>query len=139
MSENFSQGIAHKDLNCPECGAWMEMIWTNYRYRNGERRPIYRCLRFPECSGTHGAHPNGAPLGIPADKETRRLRIRVHAELDRVFPPRMDGRREIGRFRRKERIYEWLGTQDLGHVSSMTSIDCRRILKLLSTMDPMKR
>lgn len=134
---NFSEGFKAEDLNCPECGSPMEMVFSlKYRYPNGRRRPMYQCIRYPECKGHHGAHPNGAPLGVPASKETRQLRIKVHAELDRIFPPRMIGWREVGRHTRKEKIYNWLAQKGFGHVSSMDSNDCQKILKLISTSYP---
>ncbi len=136
---NFSEGIAHKDLQCPECGAPMELLFSGkFRYKNGSRKPYYRCIHYPECSGSHGAHPNGAPLGHPADKETRDLRIVVHAELDRIFPARIMGGKERFKHRRREKIYSWLESKGFGHVSSMNKEECRKVLKLIAESYPQK-
>lgn len=43
---------------------------------------FYGCTRWPECDCKHGAHPNGDPLGIPANRATREARIRAHAVFD---------------------------------------------------------
>lgn len=46
---------------------------------------FWGCSRFPECRGTHGAHPDGRPLGVPANKETREWRIKAHASFDTLW------------------------------------------------------
>lgn len=68
-----------RKLICPECGDLMEL-------RNSKYGLFYGCVRYPECTGTHGAHNNsGEPLGIPANKETKEWRIRAHAAFDKVW------------------------------------------------------
>jgi len=104
----------------------MEIVFSGrFRYRNGDRRLFYRCYRFPECDGTHGAHPNGAPLGKPANKETRALRREVHAELDKRFPWKSKtGRIKTGAWLRRN------GFGD-GHVAYMDAEACKSALKIL--------
>jgi len=68
--------VPEEKLDCPECTAPMQ------------RRPskfglFYGCTRFPECRGTHGCHPDGKPLGTPANKETKLARIAAHDALGR--------------------------------------------------------
>lgn len=123
---DFSNGTAYQDLACPECGSPMELAFSDrFRYRNGSRRLFYRCYRFPECSGTHGAHPNGAPLGKPADKATRSLRVAVHEELDKRFPWKTKrGRIETSRWLEKNGFGS-------GHVSMMDAGECENALKIL--------
>lgn len=124
--ENHSTGTAYQDLLCPECGAPMEITFSNkYRYRNGSRRLFYRCYKFPECSGSHGAHPNGAPLGKPANKETRLLRREVHEKLNQLFP----WKKKIGRIKTER----WLKEKGFGegHVAMMGPEECRAALKIL--------
>lgn len=71
------------DLICPECGSPMVLRTTEkFRYGDGKPRKFYGCSRWPKCQATHGAHPNGAPLGIPADKETKEWRIKAHDAFD---------------------------------------------------------
>lgn len=64
---------------CPECGAPMHLReTTKFPYKNGDPRKFYGCNRFPKCFGVHGAHPDGTPLGIPGDQETKQARVRAH-------------------------------------------------------------
>lgn len=68
------------DLSCPEAGCPGMMELRTSRYG-----PFYGCSRWPDCDATHGAHPNGAPLGIPADSETKEARIMAHEQFDRLW------------------------------------------------------
>lgn len=124
--KNYSDGIEHVDLSCPECGSPMELVWSDrYRYKDGKRRPFYRCYRSPECNGSHGAHPNGAPLGRPAGKDTRALRMKVHAELNKIFP----WKKKTG----KIKTSAWLKKRGFGdgHVANMSAGECRDALIIL--------
>lgn len=115
--------LAYQDLKCPECGSPMELAFSDrFRYKDGSRRPYYRCFKYPECKGTHGAHPNGAPLGFPADARTKKLRISVHELLDRKI-----GDRRIKRNRRRQMYFlQGLGTS--GHVSQMNAAECEKVI-----------
>lgn len=68
---------ASRVLDCPECGGEM-VLRKSHKYP----QPFYGCTQFPYCKATHGAHPDGAPLGIPGNKETKEWRIKAHAALD---------------------------------------------------------
>jgi ssDNA-binding Zn-finger/Zn-ribbon topoisomerase 1 len=65
---------------CPECEAPMVLRWTD-KYK----RHFYSCSRWPECDAAHGADPQGKPLGIPANKATKRARIAAHDAFDLVL------------------------------------------------------
>lgn len=65
-------------MTCPECGSRMEL-------KNSKYGPFYGCTTFPKCRATHGAHPDGKPLGTPADKETKQLRIKIHRLCDGIW------------------------------------------------------
>jgi len=70
-------------IKCGECGAPMELRYTNkFKFKDGKPRPFWGCSRFPECKGTHGAHPDGTPLGIPANAETKKWRRKAHESFD---------------------------------------------------------
>lgn len=56
---------ARVDLVCPECGALM-------RLRKSRFGLFYGCTRYPYCKASHGAHPDGAPLGVPVNKASPR-------------------------------------------------------------------
>lgn len=68
---------------CPECGADMVLrTTTKYKYKSGSPRKFYGCSRYPLCQAAHGADPQGNPLGIPANKETKQARIVAHNKFD---------------------------------------------------------
>jgi len=100
---------------CPECEAPMKLHETKkYKYGNGNLRKFYGCTRWPQCKGTHGAHPDGSPLGIPADKTTKQARIRAHEAFDSL--------REIHGVK-KPQAYYWLGAK-LGIPFPMIRDEC---------------
>jgi len=70
------------DLKCPEAGCDSLMVLRESRYG-----PFYSCARYPKCTGSHGSHPDGTPLGIPADKETKKARMDAHAVFDLLWQP----------------------------------------------------
>ena len=77
-------------VNCAECGVEMVLRTTKkYTYKDGSPRKFYGCSNWPECNGVHGAHLNGEPLGIPADKETKQWRIKAHERFDEICPPQV--------------------------------------------------
>jgi len=55
---------------------------TRFTYRNGSPRKFYGCSRYPLCEAAHGADPEGNPLGVPANKETKIARIEAHEKFD---------------------------------------------------------
>jgi hypothetical protein len=64
---------------CPECGERMVLRASRYGL-------FYGCERFPLCNAAHGAHRDtGKPLGVPADAETKRARIRAHDAFDTLW------------------------------------------------------
>lgn len=62
-------------VTCPECGKKMVL-------RKEPKKYFYVCTRWPKCSGYHSAHSSGAPMGVPANYETRQSRIAAHASFD---------------------------------------------------------
>jgi hypothetical protein len=71
--------------SCPSCDAVMIIRRSSFVYPDGRPRLFYGCSRYPECHETHGAHPDGRPLGIPAKAATRRLRMLAHEYFDRLW------------------------------------------------------
>jgi len=60
---------------CAECNSVMVLKSSPYG-------KFYGCSQYPRCDGTHGAHPSGKPLGIPANKELKLLRVEAHKVFD---------------------------------------------------------
>lgn len=109
-----------EDLKCGECGALMVL-----RKSPKFPKPFYGCSRFPECRGTHGAHPNGSPLGVPASKEVKEWRIKAHDAFDTLW--KCGG---INMTRKK--AYQLL-TQEMGeskqvHIGELDIEGCNRVI-----------
>ena len=67
------------------CGSGTRLFGSPYRNKDGSRKRYWCCLRFPECKGSVGAHPNGKPLGYIADPETKKSRIAAHNAMDPLW------------------------------------------------------
>lgn len=67
--------MENEKVICAECGS--EMVLRDSKYGK-----FYGCSRFPVCRGAHGAHPNGKPLGTPATRKTKMLRMQAHSVFD---------------------------------------------------------
>jgi ssDNA-binding Zn-finger/Zn-ribbon topoisomerase 1 len=105
-------------LRCPECGA-------NMYLKEGRFGPFFSCCRWPSCTGAHAAHANGTPMGIPADKETRRLRNLVHLHFDLLW--------QEGGMTRQE-AYTWLQqimnlTPEEAHIGRFTRDQCEQLIQ----------
>lgn len=143
MSEAYPGEV--KGLECPEdgCEGTMEL-------RDSRHGPFYGCSKWPDCDATHGAHPHGAPLGEPADSETKRWRIRAHERLDRLWkgaenlpcydvPEEGEAREEALsaiRGAARHRAYRWLARrldvpQDQAHIGQLGREECRFVVAVL--------
>lgn len=117
-----------RDLTCPEAGCNGHLVLRASRFG-----PFYGCTRYPACRAAHGAHPDGRPLGIPADKATKDARIRAHAAFDPLW--RVDGLRGRDKRRARGRAYRWLARQ-LGydeayqlHIGEASIDQCARVVE----------
>ena len=108
---------------CPDCGS--DMVLRPSRYG-----PFYGCVRYPACAATHGAHPDGRPLGTPANAATRVARMRAHEAFDPIW--RNDSVRRRGPARRA--AYQWLqdslGMDRTPHIGEMTLEQCESVIRL---------
>lgn len=115
------------DVTCgePGCGAKM-------RLRPSKHGWFYGCARYPACTGTHGAHADGRPKGIPADKPTREARMRAHAALDPMW--KNDRRAGEEASDARGRIYRWMQrvmgmTEDEAHIGRFTVAQCDELIE----------
>jgi ssDNA-binding Zn-finger/Zn-ribbon topoisomerase 1 len=120
--KEIQSAAAAVTLPCPECGAPMAL-------RPSRFGPFYGCSRWREtgCRGSHGAHPNGAPLGTPATRLTKDARIRAHDAFDRLW--------QNGRMKRS-RAYRWLRimmnlSKPNAHIGKFTIEQCDRLVLLV--------
>jgi ssDNA-binding Zn-finger/Zn-ribbon topoisomerase 1 len=112
--------VHNVEVKCGDCGAPMVLRTTNkYTYRNGDPRPFYGCSRWPECQGTHGAHPDGRPMGIPGDAATKKARHEAHL----AFEALCQQRGWVGGKHQKRGAYTWLGRK-LGIIEQQIETEC---------------
>jgi len=115
--------MASEPCICPECGEPMRLKSSRYG-------PFYGCSRWPECTATHGAHPDGKPLGIPADTETKQWRIRAHAAFDAIWKHQRSKKA-------RGRAYRWMQmAMNMGeaeaHIGRFTKEQCQLLIRLIS-------
>lgn len=111
-------------MTCPEdCGG--ELVLRRSRYGL-----FYGCENYPDCPGSHGAHPDGRPLGIPATKETKDARIRAHAAFDRLWKRSERHNRKRARRRYYGKLSRYLGiaVEDC-HIGRFDSETCDRVIE----------
>lgn len=102
---------------CPECGGDMIL-------RSSKFGLFYGCSKFPSCRATHGAHKDGRPLGVPADRYTKDLRIAAHDVFDRLWQSQRMTRSEA---------YEWMRralslSPDEAHVGRFDASQCQALI-----------
>jgi ssDNA-binding Zn-finger/Zn-ribbon topoisomerase 1 len=116
------------DVICPDCGAKMVLRETKkFLYPNsGNPRKFYGCSRWPSCNATHGAHPDGRPLGRPGDAETKALRSQCHALINEACT-------ETPKSTLYSELEELLG---LGrgevHFGNMNKEDCQKVIEYIN-------
>ena len=112
-------------VRCGECDAPMILRHTvKHRYPDGKPRLFFGCSNYPDCKGTHGAHPDGTPVGVPADPETKKYRRSAHEAFD-AWRDR--------RFLNKNRGYHLLSAAmevDELHIGACDIDDCKKIIEL---------
>lgn len=125
--------------------------------KNSRYGLFYGCENWPRCNSTHGAHPNGKPLGVPADAETKQARIVAHAAFDRLWNEiapsylipitlaRSARKRNEYRIKKRgrTRAYRWLAEQlgikaDECHIGAMDVATCARVAALCEPMNSEK-
>lgn len=117
--------------SCGECGSAMEL-------QRGTYGRFWSCSRWPKCTGTHGAHPDGKPFGTPANAATRRARVEAHAAFDRLWQREPGERRLMSR----KQAYRWLQeTMQLlecdAHIGQFTIAQCDRLIRAVANhLDP---
>lgn len=102
-----------------------------------EGKPFYGCSRYPDCRGSHGAHLDGRPLGVPADKETRKARIEAHRFFDMLWKPSEGQKPRMTR----PQAYAWMRkklrlTESEAHFSKMGLDQCAEVVRLIKVHYP---
>jgi ssDNA-binding Zn-finger/Zn-ribbon topoisomerase 1 len=123
---------AMKDkLVCPDCGADMIL-------KDGKYGKFYGCERYPACEAAHGAHQEThKPLGIPADKKTRAMRIKAHKKFDKLWKKIPEKHRS----NRRKWAYHWLSqqmgmTKEECHIGRFSIEQCQHVIEICEKVDP---
>lgn len=112
--------MKRKQLKCPECGANLVLK------QSSKFGPFYGCERWPKCDGTHCAHPDGSPVGVPANRETKQARRAAHAAFDEV--------RHVLQLS-KGKAYRWLQdamgmTPEQCHMGKFDKTTCEKVIDI---------
>lgn len=108
------------NLDCPECEGTLVL-------RDSKYGPFYGCCNFPQCKAAHGAYPDGSPLGIPADKETKRWREKCHEVFDRLWKDHSYGYSRKQAYRVLQVVTD-LPKED-AHISKFDIKTCKYVIK----------
>lgn len=116
---------AERKLQCPNCGPEYGSVMVQ-RIRRSDGSPFWGCERFPRCKATHGAHPDGKPLGVPGTPETKAARKRAHDAFDRLWT-------EGGM--RRDGAYKWLAdsmglSAEAAHMGAFDAKQCELVVEL---------
>ena len=107
---------------CAECGA--PMVLRTARKGPGAGRCFWGCSTFPRCRATHGAHPDGRPLGVPGDRATKAARIRAHDAFDPIWRSGVISRSGAYRWMRRA-----LGLSEAeAHIGRFTIAQCDALI-----------
>ena len=87
---------------------------------------FYGCStwRDTQCPGGHSAHPDGRPLGIPANRRTKDARIAAHHVFDHLWK---------GGQMSRSAAYRWMQTAmgmtpSEAHIARFSREECKRLL-----------
>lgn len=106
------------NISCGECGSPMVL-----RKSAKFPKPFWGCSRFPDCRGTHGAHADGRPLGVPANKETKAARIEAHRVFDVIWQNNFMSRSQAYKLLAKK-----LGVKQV-HIGESDIETCEKIMR----------
>lgn len=123
---NMGLTTIEHDVKCPECGGRMRLRCSDkVRYDSGRKRLFYGCENYPTCKGSHGAHPDGKPMGIPGNQATKDARIRLHTEFDKYWKDQGLSRKES-----YHKIADILQVpRGTAHISNLTVEQCEFVLE----------
>lgn len=112
-------------VECPTCKIEMMLLEsTAFRHRDGSTKKLYVC---PTCDCRHGSHPNGEPVGMPADRPTREARVRLHTLFDPLWKNQYMSRNEA--YRLLQRLNDGIRV----HMGGMSKAECDTMYDKLFT------
>lgn len=110
-------------LICAECQAPLILAKDKHGIRY---IPASICNRS-SCAGSVGAHPNGKPLGFPADNRTKTARSNAHEEFDRIWKTGIMSRTSA---------YAWMSeklglTPRTAHIGEFDAETCEKLRRVV--------
>lgn len=114
---------------CPDCNT--PMVLKKSKFKNPY---FWSCPHFPACTGSHGAHPDGSPLGVPANKETKEWRIKAHEVFDTLWKC---GGINMNRKKAYKLLAEKMGVKEV-HISEQDIEGCKRVIVAAESLLPQK-
>lgn len=109
---------------CPYCNQ-VTKFTANFRLDRDVNKYIYLC---PNCGASVSAHnSDGSPMGIPANKELRKLRFDTHKLLEKYAKKKYMSRKQS---------YIWLAKKtnkkyEDTHIGYFTYDECQKANKIL--------
>jgi ssDNA-binding Zn-finger/Zn-ribbon topoisomerase 1 len=92
------------------------------KLKEGRHGLFYGCVRYPTCRGSITARPDGAPAGIPGNRETKDARNTVHAAFHNLWSCH-----RIDRSGAYALLREILGLEPgQDQISALTAEQCRK-------------
>lgn len=130
------------ELACPDCDG--SLVLRDIKGMG----TFYGCTNYPECKATHGAHPDGRLLGIPADALTREARILAHEAFDLLWEDALRMYKDTGERSpefllrvARARAYSWLGWRlDMKagecHIGKLDAFHCELVIVICKGITP---
>lgn len=126
MRKNKKKGNNPSKMRCPYCGAPMILRSADGIYKDNSRRDsLYVCRNYPECDTYIRMQPGTAyPMGTPANRELRALRIQTHRCFDALH---QNG------YMTKRDAYVWLAAllqmpQSQAHIGYLSAYSCQKVI-----------
>ena len=114
-------------MRCPYCGAPMILRSADGIYKdNSHHAKLYVCRNYPECDTYIRTQPGTSlPLGTPANRELRALRIQAHRCFDALY---------LTGYMTKRDAYIWLANllqapQSQAHIGYLSEYSCRQVIE----------
>lgn len=112
-----------EQVTCPVCKTPMRLRLSRALDNEGLPRRIWACTTIG-CDVVHGTHPDGSPLGVPGDRDTRRARQRAHHEFDRYWRAR-----NLTRTAAYRMLQQLLGlSEEAAHIAKLDRLQCLTLI-----------
>lgn len=115
------------ELICPSCNNPMMQETSKFTYSDGRFKKFWCCHN---CSITHSAHPDGRPVGVPANKETREWRQKAHKAFNKTW--QQWGYSQGKAYILMQRLMGM--TQQEAHIGNFDKRQCQILIQLLELL-----